>query len=189
MATALQLTKEWQTLCDLQGIDPAVLLNYNCLIKTFGGAANHGKVASWVDGPSAGTTMQGVSIPWDCMVVGATVKYANGGVAGGCVVAGATSALRITCTSAAGTLIAAAATITGGSTSTLIDLANAEIASKHFQKSSTGLSIALNAGTQLFVSSLVLTAGVDATGPVASDLSITLQLAVPQSKFVLPTVS
>ena len=172
MATALELTKEWQTLCNLQGFDPAVLLNYNCLIKSFGGGANHGKVAQWGDAPSAATSMESVSIPWDCMVV-----------------AGATSALRITCTSAAGTLIAAAATITGGSTSTLIDLANAEIASKHFQKSSTGLSIALNAGTQLFVSSLVLNAGVDATGPVTSDLSVTLQLAVPQSKFVLPTVS
>ena len=187
MATALELTKEWQTLCDLQGFDPAVLLNYNCLIKEFGGGANTGKAAQWGDGPSIASTMQSVSIPWDCMVVGATVKYANGAVAGGCVVA-ATGALRITCTSAAGTLIAAAATITGGSTSTLIDLTNAEITSKHFQKSSTGLSIALNAGTQLFVSSLVLNANVD-NGPVTSDLSVTLQLAVPQSKFVLPTVS
>tara|TARA_R110000824_G_scaffold3657_2_gene17311 strand:+ start:4108 stop:4671 length:564 start_codon:yes stop_codon:yes gene_type:complete len=187
MATALQSTKEWQTLCDLQGFDPAVLLNYTCIIPTFGGAATTAKVAQWGAAPSQANTMESLSIPWDCVVVGATVKYLNGNVAGGCVVA-ATGALKINCTSAAGTLISATASIASGTTSTLIDLANAEISGKHFQKSATGLSVGLNAGTQLFISSLVMTAAVD-TGPVPSDLSVTLQLAVPQSKFVLPTVS
>jgi hypothetical protein len=179
VTTARALVSDYNNFCIQGGLDPTVLLSYTCVIPSFGGANN----ATFADFGAAGshaTNVPSIALPWDCMIVGASVKYINAPVAGGVVGAGSTV---INAATGAGSLISIAASFT--SVNPIISLTNAEMVGQHFSKSVTGLTVALSAGTMLAVGS-VNTAAVDDSVATA-DLLVQFQIAVPQSKFALPT--
>ena len=177
--TVRALVSDYNNYCVQSGLDPAVILNYTCYIQAFGGT-NNATFASFGAAASHATNVPSIALPWDCMVIGASVKYINAPVAGGVVGAGATV---INAATAAGGIVSAAASFT--SSNPIISLTNAEMVGLHFSKSVTGLTIALSAGAILAIGS-VNTGAVD-TGVTTADLLVQFQIAVPQSKLVLPT--
>jgi len=185
--TARAMVSDYNNFCIQSGLDPAVILNYTGIIQSFGGVAGFGRVAEWGAAPSHATNLETLQIPWDCLIVGASVRYING--QGDCT--SVLGALQINCVSATasgsgGAGRSSAATMAAGTSQTMIALSNAEIKSVTFQKTETGLALPLSGGTQLFVASLCVTNDVD--GAVAtSDLAVSIQIAVPQSKLGLPT--
>lgn len=179
--TSRALVADYNNFCIQSGLDPAVIISYTCYIQAFGGT-NNAKFANFGAAGSHATNVPSIALPWDCMIIGASVKYINAPVAGGVVGAGTTV---INAATGAGSLISAAASFT--STNALISLSNAEMLGKHFSKSVTGLTVALSAGTMLAVGS-VNTLAVD-DSVTTSDLLVQLQIAVPQTKFALPTTA
>ena len=181
MATALELTKEWQTLCNLQGFDPAVLLNYTCTITSFGGTGNT-TYADFGGTKGHASNVPSIILPFDGVIVSAGVKY----VQHNSPVTGAGS-LSIQAAGSPGTAFGANASF--ASLGELAGFTNAElvVASTNASKTVTGLSIAVAKDSCLAVR-CVATGAVD-NGDNDSQLVINFQLAVPQSKFALPTVS
>ena len=70
---------------------------------------------------------------------------------------------------------------------TAISLTQAEMNGLHWAKSATGLTLAVSGGSTIAFRSLVNTANIDNT--VNADLQLCFWLAVPQSKFALPTTA
>ena len=172
-------TARWNNYCIQGGLDQAVILNYTGYIQAFGGTNN----ATFADFGAAGshaTNVPAIPLPWDCMIVGASVKYINAPVGAGVVGAGTT---LINAATSPGTLISIAASFTG--INQIIDLTNAEMVGQHFQKTVTGLTVELTAGTMLAVGS-VNTGAVDDSVTTA-DLLVQFQIAVPQASLALPT--
>ena len=172
-------TARWNNFCIQSGLDQAVILNYTGYIQAFGGTDN----VTFADFGAAGShanNVPAIALPWDCMIVGASVKYVNAPVAGGVVGVGSTV---INAATAPGTVLAIAASFTN--VNQLIDLPNGEIVGQHFQKSVTGLAIALTAGSMLAVGS-ANTGAVD-NGVATADLLVQFQIAVPQASLALPT--
>ena len=181
MATALELTKEWQTLCDLQGFDPSQIVCLTPTISDFGGAAATSVFAEYA-APSATTHVEGFTLPFDCLVVAASAKYVHDVAA---CSAAAGSSLDIDVMLSASGLESIAANY--AKAASVLSLDSTELSGNHWNKSATGLSIELLAGQSVAFRSLVNNANVDNT--VNSDIQLSVWLAVPQSKFALPTVS
>tara|TARA_R100001224_G_scaffold89328_1_gene58411 strand:+ start:379 stop:924 length:546 start_codon:yes stop_codon:yes gene_type:complete len=181
MATALELTKEWQTLCNLQGFDPSQIICVTPTISDFGGAANTAVFGEYA-APSAATHIEGFTLPFDCLVVAASAKYVHD--AAPCAAA-ANSSLDIDVMVSPSGIESIAANY--AKVASALSLTQAELNSKHWNKSATGLSVALEAGQSVAFRSFVNTANID--NLVNADIQLSVWLAVPQSKFVLPTVS
>jgi hypothetical protein len=179
VTTARAMLSDYNNYCIQSGLDPAVILNYTATITSFGGTGN----TTWGDfgGIKAhATNVPSVLLPWDCLLIGGSVKYVqhNSPVtgAGSLVVQAATSS---------GVAFGVAASFT--SVGEIASFTNAEltVAGTNVSRSTTGLAIALSAGQCLAVRA-VATGAVD-NGDNDSQLCISMQLAVPQSKLVLPT--
>ena len=177
--TARALVSDYNNYCIQSGLDPAVILNYTATITAFGGTDNTtygdfgGIKAHALNVPS-------IILPWDCLIVGAGVKYVqhdDNAVGAGSI------AIQAAVSSAAALGVAASFASAGE----LVAFTNAEliVAATNVAKSATGLSIALSAGSCLAVRCVA--AGAVDNGNNESQLVINFQLAVPQSKFVLPT--
>lgn len=181
MATALQLTKEWQTLCNLQGMNPAVLLNYTCTITAFGGTGNT-TYADFGGIKAHASNVPSIILPFDGVIVSAGVKYVNHDDT-------VDQAGSLSIQAAASPGQARGATANFASVGELIGFTNAElvVASTNPSKTATGLSLSVLKGSCLAVR-CVATGAVD-NGDSDSQLVISFQLAVPQSQFALPVVS
>ena len=179
VTTARAMLSDYNNYCIQSGLDPAVILNYTATITSFGGTGNttYGDFGG-IKGHAS--NVPSILLPWDCLLIGGSVKY----VQHNSPVTGAGSLVVQAAVSAG---MALGATASFASVGELVSFSNAEltVASTNVSRSVTGLSIALTAGQCLAVRS-VATGAVD-NGDNDSQLCISMQLAVPQSKFVLPT--
>tara|TARA_R100001086_G_scaffold116702_1_gene59823 strand:- start:1619 stop:2173 length:555 start_codon:yes stop_codon:yes gene_type:complete len=179
VTTPRALVSDYNNYCIQSGLDPAVILNYTATITSFGGTGNttYGDFGG-VKGHAS--NVPSIILPWDCLIVGVGVKY----VQHNSTVTGAGS---IAIQAAVSATAAQGATANFASVGELVAFSNAELTATgtNAAKSATGLSIALSAGSCLAVR-CVATGAVD-NGDSDSQLVINFQLAVPQSKFALPT--
>jgi hypothetical protein len=179
--TARALVADYNNFCIQSGLDPAVILNYTATITSFGGTGNT-TYGDFGGIKAHATNVPSIVLPWDCIIVGAGVKYVQHN-------SPVTGAGSISVQAAVSTTNAFGATASFASVGELVGFSNAElvVASTNAAKTATGLAIPLSAGMCLAVRS-VATGAVD-NGDNDSQLVISLQLAVPQSKFALPTTA
>jgi hypothetical protein len=180
MATARELTANWQNLCDIQGMNPSQLMCVTGTIVDFGGVSTTAVYADLGAAPSAATHVEGVFMPFGGLVVAASCKYVHDAAA---CDAAADSTLDIEIMASPGTAESVSASY--ASLGTAIGLVRAEMDTLHWSASATGLEIALAAGSTVAIRSLVLGGNID--NGVNADLSVALFVAVPQSGLGLPT--
>jgi hypothetical protein len=177
--TARALVSDYNNYCIQSGLDPAVILNYTCTITSFGGTGNT-TYADFGGIKGHATNAPSIQLPWDCVLVGGSVKYVQHN-------SPVTGAGSISIQAAVSLQMAFGANASFASAGELVGFSNAEltVANTNAAKSATGLAIPLTAG-QCLAMRCVATGAVD-NGDNDSQLVINFQLAVPQSKFVLPT--
>jgi len=177
--TARALVSDYNNYCIQSGLDPAVILNYTATITSFGGTGNT-TYGDFGGIKAHASNVPSIVLPWDCLIVSASVKYVNFDDT-------VDQAGSLSIQAAVSSRDARGATANFASAGELIALSNAElvVATTNAGKAATGLSVALTADSCLAVR-CVATGAVD-NGDNDSQLVISFQLAVPQSKFVLPT--
>ena len=179
--TARALVADYNNFCTQSGLDPAVILNYTATITSFGGTGNT-TYGDFGGIKAHASNVPSIVLPWDGIIVSAGVKYVNHDdtPSGG-------GSLSIQ--AAVSTTNARGATANFASAGELIPLSAAELAAAatNVGKTATGLSVAVSAGMCLAVRA-VADGNVDASDN-DSQLVISFQLAVPQSKFALPTTA
>ena len=177
--TARALVSDYNNYCIQSGLDPAQIVSYAPTITDYGGVATTSVFAEYL-APTAATHVEGIFVPFDCILVAASAKYVHD-VAG--AAAAATSSLDIDVMASPSAAESIAANY--GKLGTAINLTRDEMNGLHWAKSVTGLTIAVSGGSTIAFRSLVNTASIDAA--VNADLQLCFWLAVPQSKFGLPT--
>ena len=179
--TARALVADYNNFCIQSGLDPVQLVSYAPTITDYGGAAGTSVFADYME-PTAATHIEGIFIPFDCILVAASAKYVHDAAAASAA-NGSSLDIDIMVSPKSSESIAANYTKLG----TAISLTKAEMDGLHWAKSATGLTLAVSGGSTIAFRSLVNAANID--NSVNADLQLCFWLAVPQSKFALPTTA
>ena len=177
--TARALVSDYNNYCIQSGLDPAQIVSYAPTITDYGGAATTSVFAEYL-APTAATHIEGISVPFDCILVAASAKYVHDAAP---AAAAANTSLDIDLMASPSGAESIAANY--GKVGTAINLIRSEMDGLHWAKSVTGLTIAVSGGATIAFRSLVNGGNID--NAVNADLQLCFWFAVPQSKFGLPT--
>ena len=132
IVTPRAIVSRWKNFSDSSGLNPAHLMCVTSTIVDFGGVATTSVFGDLGAAPSAATHVEGISMPFDALVVAASCKYVHDAAA---------------CDAAVGSALS---------------LTTVQMDTLHWSASATGLTIPVNAGTTIALRSLVGVAAIDA---------------------------
>ena len=180
IVTPRAIVSRWKNFSDSSGLNPAHLMCVTSTIVDFGGVATTSVFGDLGAAPSAATHVEGISMPFDALVVAASCKYVHDAAA--CdAAAGSTLSIDIMASPAAAESVVANYASVGSA----LSLTTVQMDTLHWSASATGLTIPVNAGTTIALRSLVGVAAIDAA--VNADLSVCLWIMVPETGLGLPT--